>query len=381
MSVADGGLNTASAKDCGIDPVRWRRVVELCEELTSRDLLPALSVCVVRGDRCLEPLAFGRRRLADTGSTLTPEDRFVIASLTKPVVAMGVLTLVEQGRIGLNDRVSEYLPEYRDAPKRPTTVRHLLTHTSGLPDSLPNNFALRQAHAPFSGFVKGACEIALDFPPGRGVQYQSLGYALLGEIINRVSGQPFYQFLKESFFDPLGMTSTTLGPVAPSVAQPIVEIRVPPEMSGGDDWNWNSPYWQELGAPWGGMISTAEDLARYCAMMLADGMLGGVRVLSTASTRAATTNQLESLHDIPEADRRTRPWGFGWRLNWPAHAACFSDILPATTFGHWGATGTLFWMNRENETAVVILSSQPVEKDRTPIVKLSNAIAAAIGCE
>ena len=73
------------------------------------------------------------------------------------------------------------------------------------------------------------------------MQYQSLGYALLGEIINRVSGIPFGQFLKEAFFDPLGMTSTTLGPFAPKVARPIVEIRVPPEMSGGDDWNWNSP--------------------------------------------------------------------------------------------------------------------------------------------
>ncbi|OAI57871.1 hypothetical protein AYO47_07325 [Planctomyces sp. SCGC AG-212-M04] len=379
MSAADGGLKIASAEECGLDRVRWQRAIELCEELTSRDLLPALSVCVVRGDRCLEPLAFGRRRLSDPTTKVQPDDRFVIASLTKPVVAMGVLALVEQGRIGLNDRVSEYLPEYRDAPKRSTTIRHLLTHTSGLPDSLPNNFALRQAHAPLAEFVKGACEIGLDFPPGRGVQYQSLGYALLGEIINRVSGRPFGQFLKEAFFDPLGMESTTIGPVAPKVSKPIVEIRVPAEMSGGDDWNWNSPYWQELGAPWGGMISTARDLARFCEMILGEGRLNSVRVLSEASVRAATTNQLEYLRDVPEADRRTRPWGFGWRLNWPAHAACFADILPATAFGHWGATGTLFWMNRENQAAVVILSSQPVEKDRSPITKLSNAVAAAIG--
>jgi CubicO group peptidase (beta-lactamase class C family) len=379
MSSADGGLKIASAEECGVDRVRWRRAIELCEELTSRDLLPALSICVVRGDRCIRPLAFGRRRLADPETKVQPEDRFVIASLTKPVVAMGVLALVEQGRIGLNDRVSEYLPEYREASKRSTTIRHLLTHTSGLPDSLPNNVALRKAHAPLSEFVKGACEIALDFPPGRVVQYQSLGYALLGEIINRVSGRPFGQFLKETFFDPLGMDSTTLGPVAPKVARPVVEIRVPAEMSGGDDWNWNSSYWQELGAPWGGMISTAEDLARFCAMMLGEGRLGGVRVLSQPSVRAATANQLEYFRDISEVDRRTRPWGFGWRLNWPAHAACFGDLLPATAFGHWGATGTLFWMNRENQTAVVVLSSQPVEKDRSPMTKISNAISAAMG--
>src|SRR5689334_10835129 len=123
MSLADGGLKMTSADDFGMDRIRWRRVVELCEELTSRDLLPALSVCVARGDRCLEPLAFGRRRLSEPLAKTQPDGRFVIASLTKPIVATGVLALVEQGRIGLNDRVSEYLPEYRDAAKRATTIR------------------------------------------------------------------------------------------------------------------------------------------------------------------------------------------------------------------------------------------------------------------
>src|SRR5690606_21854092 len=142
---------------------------------------------------------------------------------------------------------------------RATTIRHLLTHASGLPDALPNNVALRKAHAPLREFVRGACEIGLDFGPGRGVQYQSLGYALLGEIIEGVSGRSCGQYLKETFFDPLGMESTTLGAIAPRISRPIVEIRVPEEMRGGNDWNWNSPYWQDLGAPWGGMISTADD--------------------------------------------------------------------------------------------------------------------------
>ncbi|QDT54104.1 Penicillin-binding protein 4* [Caulifigura coniformis] len=378
MTGDGSGLKVASVGECGIDFDRWQRVLDLCQELTGRDLLPALSLCVVRGNRCIAPLAFGRRRLADADAKVEPGDRFVVASLTKPVVAMGLITLVEQGRIGLNDRVRDLIPAYRDAAKRPTTVRHLLTHTSGLPDSLPNNVPLRKEHAPLAEFVNGACAIGLDFPPGRGVQYQSLGYALLGEIIESVSGISCGRFLKETFFDPLGMTSTSLGDVRPIVESPVAEIRVPGEMAGGNDWNWNSRYWQQLGAPWGGMLSTAGDLARFCAMMLGDGSLGGVRVLSPATASLSTTNRLDDFPDVPEADRRTRPWGYGWRLNWPAHPACLSDLLPASAFGHWGATGTLFWMNRENQTAAVILSSQPVEKDRSPIVKLSNAITAAI---
>lgn len=371
-------FTATTADEAGFDPHRWQRVLELCGELVQSDVIPALSLCVVKGNRFVGPLAFGRRQLAFDSARLEPNDRLVVASLTKPVIAMGLMVLVEQGRLALNDRVSEHLPEYRDAAKRPTTIRHLLTHTSGLPDALPNNLPLRKSHAPLSEFVKGACEIGLDFPPGRGVQYQSLGYALLGDIIHRVAGVPFGEFLKHVFFDPLGMESTTLGPGSPRVDQPVAEIRVPPEMSDGDDWNWNSSYWQRLGAPWGGMISTARDLARFCAMMLGEGELDGTRVLSQASVRAATVNQLEAFHDLPEGDRRTRPWGFGWRLNWPAHAACFSDLLPATAYGHWGATGTLFWIDQNTRTSAVILSSQPMEKDRSPIARLSSAIAAAV---
>ena len=378
MSGVAGGMRTATAVECGFDPVRWARVTELCQELVDGDRLPALAVCVVRGNRVIEPLAFGRTRLADPSSRVQPDDRFVVASLTKPVVAMAVLALVEQGRLALNDRVSEHVPDYRDAAKRPTTIRHLLTHTSGLPDSLPNNFALRQAHAPLSKFVEGACDIGLDFPPDRGVQYQSLGYALLGRIIERTSGKSCGQFLKETFFDPLGMDSTSLGPVAPKVDGTIIEIRVPGEMAGGDDWNWNSAYWRDLGAPWGGMVSTAGDLARFCGMMLGEGELDGVRVLSSRSVGIATGNNLVHFPSVPEADQRTRPWGYGWRLNWPAHAASFGDLLPAEVYGHWGATGTLFWIDPLHESAAVILSSQPMEKDRSLIVRISNAIAAAL---
>ena len=379
MTVGGDVLQETTAEAAGLDPIRWKRVLELCEGLTHSHLLPALSLSVVKENWIVGPLAFGHRQLSVESAPLEPTDRFVVASLTKPVVAMGIMALVEQGKLALNDRVSEHVPEYRDAPKRPTTIRHLLTHTSGLPDALPENLALRKAHSPLSEFVNGTCEIGLDFPPGRGVQYQSLGYALLGTIIDRTAGMPFGQFLKQTFFDPLDMDSTTLGHVAPRIDRPVVEIRVPPEMSGGNDWNWNSTYWQQLGAPWGGMISTARDLARFCAMMLGEGELDGVRVLSPASVRAATINQIEAFHDVPESDRRTRPWGFGWRLNWTAHAACFGDLLPQAAYGHWGATGTLFWIDPTTRTAAVLLSSQPMEKDRSPLGRLSNAIAAAVG--
>ncbi|HVJ86553.1 MAG TPA: serine hydrolase, partial [Caulifigura sp.] len=127
-----------------------------------------------------------------------------------------------------------------------------------------------------------------------------------------------------------------------------------------------------------GMVSPAGDLARFCGMMLGEGELDGVRVLSSRSVGIATGNNLVHFPSVPEADQRTRPWGYGWRLNWPAHAASFGDLLPAEVYGHWGATGTLFWIDPLHESAAVILSSQPMEKDRSLIVRISNAIAAAL---
>jgi len=372
----------ATVEELGLDPDRWRGVLRLAEELTRSDVLPALTLAVVRRGKLLGPFAFGRRRLSDGSPPVAANDRFVIASLTKPVVAMAVMQLVEQGLIALNDRVHDVLPDYSDPPKRPTTIRHLLTHTSGLPDSLPTNLALRRAHAPLERFVEGACGVSLDFPPGRGVQYQSLGYALLGEIISRVTGTSCGKFLQKSFFEPLEMRNTSLGGFADDVGSEfpkrLAEIRVPQEMQGGDDWNWNSHYWRRLGAPWGGMISTAEDMARFCLMMLQNGGTSNGRLLSQASVATATGNRLVEFHDIPEADRRARPWGFGWRLNWPAHSASFGDLLSPIGYGHWGATGTLFWIDPAREAAAVLLSTQPLDREQSPLVRLSNLIAASV---
>ena len=92
------------------------------------------------------------------------------------------------------------------------------------------------------------------------------------------------------------------------------------------------------------MLTSPADYARLCQLMLGGGTLGGVRLLSPAAVQAMTTNQLTALPQVPEEDRRCRPWGLGWRLNWPAHSANFGDLLGPRVYGHWGSTGTvLIW--------------------------------------
>lgn len=287
--------------------------------------------------------------------------------------------------MSLNDRVSSFLPEFSATEKSAITIRHLLTHTSGLPDMLPNNRPLRMSNAPLSKFVEGACAVSLDFAPGRGVQYQSMGFAVLGEVIARVSGVSCPEFLRREIFQPLGMHDTALGAPpewyaphggCPPRIERVAAVRVPEEQQGGDDWNWNSRYWRSFGAPWGGMLSTPHDLGIFCRMMLRGGHYGGRQIFSPATVGVATGNQLLCLTSLPEADRRTRAWGLGWRLNWTAHDACFCDLLSPSAYGHWGATGTLFWIDPVLDAAAVILSTQPLARGRSHLTRLSNAIVA-----
>ena len=325
-----------------------------------------------------------RSAISGGGSAPLRDDAvFLVASLTKPVVAMAVLMLVERGQLALTDRVVDFIPEFNAPAKRNVTIRNLLTHSSGLPDMLPNNRSLRRSQSRLASFCEGTCAVTLDFPPGHGVQYQSMGFVLLAEIIGRVSGHNCSEFITRELLEPLGMKDSLLGTPdhwydsEPELTQRVAEIRVPPEQQEGSDWNWNSRYWQQLGAPWGGLLSTPADLASFCGMMLNGGRCDEQPLFSPQTVRAALSNQLDTMPNVPEADRRTRPWGFGWRRNWPAHGTSFGDLLSPQACGHWGATGTLFWIDPPRQAACIILSTQPLDPGRNHLIRLSNAIAAA----
>lgn len=376
-------LRIVEPEEVGLRRPAWNHCQTLLRSWTERDLIPAAGVVVGKGDRMIAPLLSGRQKLNDPHGTLRSDAIFLIASITKPIVAMGACLLIERGQLLLGDRVHDLLPEFAGERKYGATLRHLLTHTSGLPDMLPNNRQLRMAGAPLISFVEDTCDCEPAFPPGRGVQYQSMGFALLGEIITRVSGKPCAQFLKDEIFDPLGMSDTALGApdswfagAEPKAAR-IPEVRVPQDQKEGHDWNWNSRYWRSLGAPWGGLLTTPADLGKFAALMLNRGMVDGKTILSAASVDSAVRNQLEPMRDVPEEDRRCKPWGLGWRLNWPAHSENFGDLLSPVTYGHWGATGTVFWIDPAAGVWAVILTTQPMEPQGRYLARLSNAIAAA----
>jgi CubicO group peptidase (beta-lactamase class C family) len=370
------GLPIGDPEELGFVPHRLQRAFDLLDQWTRTDKVPAAALCVGRGIKMLEPRFFGRQTPEPTSRPLRKDAVFLVASITKPVTATAIMLLVERGLIALSDRVAEYVPRFAQNGKQDVLIRHLLTHTSGLPDMLPNNDALRAAHQPLTAFVNEICLLPLAFPPGTKVSYQSTGFAMMAEIVHQVSGMTLADFLRKEIFTPLGMNDTSLGWQVGKQDR-IAAVRLPQAMEK-TNWHWNTPYWLGFGAPWGGLITSPADFARCCGMMAGRGEVEKVRILSPTTVQAMTTNQLAGMPEVPEEDRRCRPWGLGWKLHWPAHSHNFGDLLGPRTYGHWGATGTLCWIDPESQVFCILFTTQPQEEEGRFLARVSNVVAAAI---
>jgi CubicO group peptidase (beta-lactamase class C family) len=265
------------------------------------------------------------------------------------------MTLVGKGQLRLEDPVRRFIPEFAGGARDKVTLRHLLTHTSGLPDMLPENEALRARHAPLSEFVKGACKVPLLFEPGTKVSYQSMGILLASEIAQRITKRPFAEFMRSAVYSPLGMKDTSLGLGGRKISDTALC-----EVTGNEDWNWNSAYWRGLGAPWGGAHSTTADVARFLEYFWQpDG-----RLMDNALASAMVTDQTPGLKES---------WGYGFRLGG------YPKACSPGTFGHSGSTGTLSWADPKRRLSFVLLTTRPADQSRrTVLAPVSEAVSEAL---
>lgn len=307
----------------------------------------------------------------DKGFGVPADAVFLLASITKPVTACALMLLVERGQVGLSDPVNLYFPEFTGEEREKIRVRDLLSHTSGLPDMLPENTELRRAHAPLSEFVNRTLKTPLLFPPGTSFRYQSMGTLLAGTIVEKVTGQPLREFEKKEMFEPLGMKDSSLGLGGRKVAD-LVPCMTSPKANKADEERFgpNSDYWRDMGHPWGGMHSTTADLAILLQTFLDGGTYGGTRLFSPATVAQMIRNQNEGLNN---------PWGLGWALA-PSRAwNALGDLVSARAFGHAGATGTVAWADPETKLLCVILTNRPYGSDSGRLLRrVSNAVAAAV---
>ena len=364
--------------DFGIDPRRLHHAYDLLEKWTTgKDApVPGGAIIVGRKGKIVAPRFFGRQGPEPDAPPIRKDGMFLMASITKPIVYMAAMMLVERGKLNLTDRVTRYVPEFKANGKEEVLVHHLFTHTSGLPDMLPNNAEMRRKQAPMQAFLDAAVkETTLAFKPGTKLSYQSMGTAVVAELVQRLSGKRIWEFLKDEIFDPLGLKSTGLGSKGFD-RERLVRVQVQ-DYQVGTDFGWNSQYWQELGAPWGGLYSTPDDFAVICQLMLAGGTRFGRRLLAPATVKMMTENRLDDYPELPEPVRRTQPWGLGWRLNHTGTPDSWSDLLGRHVYGHTGATGTTVWMDAKANGFCILLTTALRAKAPWRLVHLSNAVAAS----
>jgi len=290
------------------------------------------------------------------GKTRAKDPVYLLASITKPMTATAVMILADRGELKLTDPVNKFIPEFKGDGRDAVLIRHLLTHTSGLPDMLADNDALRTRHAPLADFVAGACRAPLGFAPGTRCRYQSMGILLAAEITERITKTRLRDFLKKSVFDPLGMKSTALGLGNFKLAA-TEQSQVPVQ----NDWDWNSPYWRDLGSPWGGAHSTTADVVRF----LDSFREPNGRVIKAETAKAMVTNQNPGLNIA---------WGLGWMVG----SGRLAKPTSADTFGHSGSTGTVCWADPKTGIRMALLTTLPANlSGKTVLNPVCNAVAEA----
>ncbi len=366
-------LPHAKPEEMGLNPVALKVAYGLMEKWTTgpEAPIPSGAILVGRHGKVVPPRYFGRQGAEPNAPAIRPDGMFLIASITKPITYLCGMMLVERGLLNLSERVAHYIPEFAAHHKEDTLVNQLFTHTSGLPDMLENNEQLRREHAPLSKFIEGAIRDTVPkFRPGTDLSYQSMGTLVVAELVQRISGKTLHEFMREEIFQPLGLKNTGLG-ARGFDRERLVRVQVP-DYQENSDFGWNSRYWQELGAPWGGMFTTPEDFAVLCQQMLS-----GNSLISRGAATMMTTNRLNDYPELPEPIRRTQPWGLGWQLNHTGTRTSWGDLLDRDVFGHTGATGTMVWMDRQRDGFCILFTTAIRANAPGRLVAMSNAVAAA----
>jgi CubicO group peptidase (beta-lactamase class C family) len=347
-----------SMPDSQLDTVALARLHQGLDAAIAARRLPGATLWVERLGRRPHQAVFGLRAWEPEPEPLAMDAVFDVASLTKPVVT-GLLAaqLLEQGRLRLDDPVRLHLERFGEGRDhaQAVQVRHLLTHSSGLPAILPLD-------PPWQG-DEAALALALAAtptdPPGRVFRYSDVNYILLGRLIESVAGQALDRLAAARIFEPLGMHDSGFKP------RHAASRLVPTTFEAGRMLRGvvHDPAARRMGGVAGhaGLFSTAADLARLARAMLGGGRLDGQRVLSEAAIAAMTRNAAPA--GLPAR-------GLGWDIDSP-YSRPRGTVYPAgRSFGHTGFTGCALWLDPASESFYVFLSNRVHPRGSDSIVSL-----------
>lgn len=358
-----------------LDAARLDALDALVEAGIAKKQAPGAVLLVVHRDRVVYRKAFGQRAVEPTPAAMAPDAVFDLASLTKPVAtATCVLLLVERGKLALADPVARHWPAFAAHGKEGVTIEECLLHTSGL---VADNPIADYADGREAALAKVA-GLKLVTPPGSKFAYSDVGFIALGEVVARVSGKSLDEFAAENVFAPLKMADTYFA-AGNKPSERLAGRTAPTARRDGKAilGSVHDPRSYALGGVAGhaGLFSTADDLARFCRMLLRGGELDGVRVL-----KPETVKLLTEPVGVPGGEKaggwlRSR----GWDVQ-TGYSGQRGDAFPrGQGYGHTGFTGTSLWLDPESQTAVILLTSRLHPADGGNVADLRRKVGTLVG--
>jgi CubicO group peptidase (beta-lactamase class C family) len=363
---------------------RQARLISILQSEVDRGRLPGAVVVVSRHGKMELFQNLGQQ---NDDKPMALDSIFRIYSMTKPIVSVAVMMLMEQGKVLLSDPVSKYLPEFAKqqlaleaggqvsyAPAKPATVQDLLRHTAGLTYEFIGNSAVQKAYrnakigmglrdASNLEFSKTLAALPLQQLPGTVWEY-SRATDVLGALVEVISGQTLGNFLHEQIFKPLNMLETGFSVVADQhhrIAEPftkdpdggiqlkLINIHEPPAFESGG----------------GGLASTAHDYARFLQFMLNKGELDGVRLLSSHTIDFMTADHLGSIPVNAGASTDLLPPGHGFGLGFAVRKETGISTVPGSAgVYYWGGiAGTSFFVDPKLDMFAILMIQAPNQRD------------------
>lgn len=369
----DIGLPTVKPEAVGFSSERLKALDTAMDGLVDKGRLPGIITIVARHGKVVAVNVHGDKDTASK-TPLTADTIFRMYSQSKPVTAVAMMILYEEGKWRLDDPVTRFVPEFKDLKvykglddkgqpilepvSRSATMRELMTHTAGFAYGLVADNPVDKAYAEsgllaspsLDALLKGATALPMAYQPGEHWKY-SIAVDIQGAIVERLSGQSLPDFMQSRIFGPLGMRDTgfyapadkqarlsslyAVNPKDRSIVQAygpwVLDVSKPPAMPMGG----------------GGLVSTAHDYLRFAQMLANGGQLDGVRILSPAGVRLMESNHLS---DSVMAQRPLGPgMGFGFDGSVVMDPAAADTLAGKGTYSWGGAAGTWFWVDPEND--------------------------------
>jgi len=378
-------LSLVSPEKIGLSTPRLQRLTAVLQTEVDKKRLPGAVVVVARHGKTALQTSVGQLNPA-TGEAMHVDARFRIYSMTKPIVSVAAMMLVEQGRLLLTDAVSKHLPEFKqqqvavqqdgvpmlEPVRRDATVHDLLRHTAGMTYEFLGASPVQRQYTQLrigsrertlAEFTQQLAGIPLMYQPGSVFEY-SRATDVLGRVIEVVSGQSLQDFLREHIFEPLGMTDTAFtvppefhGHIAEPFARDpdggvqmrVIDVRLDATLASGG----------------GGLISTAQDYARFLQFMLNRGELNGVRLLGPQTVDFMTCDHLGEIPVAATGSLALLPAGHGFGLGFAVRKQLGVAPVPGSvgTYFWGGLAGTTFFVDPKLDMFACLMLQAPNQRE------------------